>query len=126
VEVDGQRVSPRAVTQKLLFQAWELPAGAGDLTVLRVTVVGAVAGAARTVRWDLLDRNDRQAGATSMARTTGFPCALVVRLVADGTWSRPGITAPEALGADAAIAKTILDGLADRGVRLTRRETVAA
>ena len=39
-----------------------------------------------------------------------------------GTWSQPGVHPPEILGREAAVTTTILDGLADRGVRVTRDE----
>ncbi|MEZ4559653.1 MAG: saccharopine dehydrogenase C-terminal domain-containing protein [Caldilineaceae bacterium] len=45
--------------------------------------------------FDLLDRFDATTGTTSMARTTGYTCAIVARLVADGRFARPGICPPE-------------------------------
>ena len=32
--------------------------------------------------WDLLDRTDAATGNSSMARTTGFPCAILTRMLA--------------------------------------------
>jgi saccharopine dehydrogenase-like NADP-dependent oxidoreductase len=57
-----------------------------------------------------------------MARTTGFPCAIVARLLARGAWTQPGIAPPEFLGRDAAVTGTILDELAARGVSIARHE----
>ena len=71
--------------------------------------------------WDLHDSTD-DAGVTSMARTTGFPCALVARMVADGRWTRPGVHPPETLGADAGLTDDLLSQLKRRGVAI-RRET---
>ena len=68
--------------------------------------------------WRVLDRTDPATGDTSMARTTGFPCALVARLVATGAWNQPGVHAPEVLGRDAALTEGLLQGLRDRGVRI--------
>jgi lysine 6-dehydrogenase len=57
-----------------------------------------------------------------MARTTGFPCAIVARLLAERAWTKPGVHPPESLGRDARITERILKELANRGVSVTRRE----
>lgn len=120
VDVAGIPVSPRAVSEALLFRSWEREDDDVEFTVLRVEVEGRSGG--RPVRdvWDLLDRTDPDTGATSMARTTGFPCALALRLLLRGDWNRPGVHPPEVLGADRAVTETILEGLAERGVRVAR------
>ena len=51
-----------------------------------------------------------------MARTTGYPCAAVARLIARGDYSRPGIIPPEFIGADADCYDSILHDLEQRGV----------
>ena len=73
------------------------------------------------IRWEVLDRTDRATGATSMARTSGFPAAIVARLVAAGRVAGAGVLPPELLARDAHVARTILDELARRGVRISRR-----
>ncbi|MFT5690604.1 MAG: lysine 6-dehydrogenase, partial [Planctomycetota bacterium] len=50
--------------------------------------------------YDICDKFDRERGISSMARTTGYPCAAVVRLVAKGSFARPGIIPPEFIGPD--------------------------
>jgi saccharopine dehydrogenase-like NADP-dependent oxidoreductase len=57
-----------------------------------------------------------------MARTTGFPCAVIARMLLDGGWTRPGVHPPETLGADAGVTERILAELGSRGVRVTREE----
>jgi saccharopine dehydrogenase-like NADP-dependent oxidoreductase len=52
-----------------------------------------------------------------MARTTGFPGAIVAAMVARGEIGRPGVVPPEELGKDPAILKKVLAELARRGVR---------
>ena len=59
--------------------------------------------------------------AGSVSRTTGFPCALVSRMLAEGRWRRPGVAAPEHLGADEALTGVMLDGLAARNVKIRHR-----
>jgi len=125
LQVGDVRVAPRALTEKLLFASWALPRGEEELTVLRVEVTGRKGGGERHDVWNLLDRTDRATGNTSMARTTGFPCALVARMLADGTWAEPGVHPPEILGRHSGITARILAGLEKRGVRV-RRETTGS
>jgi saccharopine dehydrogenase-like NADP-dependent oxidoreductase len=122
IRVGDAEVAPRAVTEALLARAWRLPDGDEEFTVLRVEVHGVRGEGRSRITYDLLDRTDRRTGSTSMARTTGFPCAIVARLLARGGWTQPGIAPPEFLGRDAAVTGTILDELAARGVSIARRE----
>jgi lysine 6-dehydrogenase len=131
VDVDGTAVSPLALTSKLLFHQWRLEEGEKDLTVMRVEVDGRTRSAAgggdgaRRERhvYDLLDRADPATGLSSMARTTGFTCAAVARLVADGTWDRPGVSAPEHVGGHRGCFERVMGELADRGVRFRTQVT---
>jgi saccharopine dehydrogenase-like NADP-dependent oxidoreductase len=122
VSTGAGSVVPRQLTEALLARSWSLPEGDEELTVLRVEVEGTRRGESVRIVYDLLDRTDPRRGTTSMARTTGFPCAIVARMLATGQWSRPGITPPEWLGRDATVTAHILDQLTARGVRIVRRE----
>ncbi|MBD3867124.1 MAG: saccharopine dehydrogenase NADP-binding domain-containing protein [Acidobacteria bacterium] len=122
VEVEGVRIRPRALTEELMFKVWEPGPGEQEFTVLRVEAEGELDGRPRRMVWDLLDRTDTATGTSSMSRTTGFPCAIVTRMLADGRWDRPGVVPPELLGADAGLTDEILDGLASRGVEVRRSE----
>jgi saccharopine dehydrogenase-like NADP-dependent oxidoreductase len=122
LRVGEREISPRALTQLLLFRAWKLPEGEEEITVLRVVVSGSRSGRRVRTVWDLLDRTDPETGTTSMARTTGFPCAAVARLIAAGRWTEPGMHPPEVLGRDPVIAETVLRELSERGVRVERRD----
>ena len=113
VRVGGVEVKPRALTEALLHRAWALPEGDDDFTVLRVEVAGTKVGKKRRIVWDLYDLRDAKTRYTSMARTTGFPCAIVVRLVAQGAWTRAGVHPPETLRAETSASRpTILEELA--------------
>lgn len=124
VEVDGVAVVPREVTARLLFPLWSYEEGEEDLTVMRVVAEGKADGEARRITWDLLDRYDHERGESSMARTTGFPCALVARMLGEGRLEA-GVIAPERLAARPALVEELLDGLAGRGVHFRRREDPA-
>lgn len=121
VVVDRVEVVPRKLTARLLFPLWSYEEGEEDLTVMRVVAEGEADGKARRIAWDLLDRYDPERGESSMARTTGFPCALVARMLADGRLE-PGVVPPERLAERPALVEELLDGLAQRGVRFRRSE----
>ena len=122
VEVDGQRVRPLDVTARPLFPMWQLQEGEGDITVLQVRIEGRIAGKRQRFVYDLLDHFDSELGITSMARTTGYTATMALRLVAQGRYSRPGISPPEFLGQEPGCVSFLLEGLAQRGV--VYRETV--
>ena len=125
IEAGGARVRPYDVTTKLLFDAWRLPAGEADLTVMRVEATGTVGGARQTWTWDLYDEADLASGFHSMARTTGFPCAIVARLLARGELKRPGVHPPERLAGDDGFFGRMMDGLRERGVTITKTASPA-
>ncbi len=120
VDVGGTRVRPYDVTTKLLFDAWRLEEGEADLTVMRVEAEGAVGGRRQTWTWDLYDEADPVTGFHSMARTTGFPCAIVARMLARGELRRPGVQPPERLAGDDRFFARMMEELRARGVTLAR------
>jgi saccharopine dehydrogenase-like NADP-dependent oxidoreductase len=121
VKVGGVEVRPRELTAKLMFPKWTYGPGEEDLTVMRVIGVGGPGGGTR-IRWDLLDFYDRASGATSMARTTAFPCAIVARMIASGRFAKRGVFTPEFLGKERGVLEHILAEHERRGVRYTYSE----
>ncbi len=120
VEAGGVSVSPRAVTEKLLARAWKLTEGEEEFTCLRVVVTGSdSAGVLRRFGFELLDRTDPTDGLTSMARTTGFPCAAIAAMLARGDYRDPGVRPPEMLAADPAASGRFLEALRARGLSWT-------
>jgi lysine 6-dehydrogenase len=122
VEAGGVRVSPRAVAEALLFPMWKRPEGEEEFTVLRVESRGSRAGRPARLLHDLFDRTDAKAGATSMARTAGFPCVIAARLLSAGTFREPGVFPLELLGARPGLFAAFADGLAARGVAFSETE----
>ena len=94
-------VRPLDVMAKLLFPKWTFEEGEADLTVLRVVAEGIENGQPTRYAWDLLDRFDPETGLRSMSRTTAFPAAIMAGLILDGSFRRPGVFAPEAVGREA-------------------------
>lgn len=121
VSVGGVSVRPRALAEKLLFDAWKLPQGEEEFTLLHVTCHGREAGRSVVRSYGLFDRTDPRTGATSMARTTGFPCTIAARLLADGSFREPGVHPPERLGREARLFEAFRAGLAGKGIEFYER-----
>jgi saccharopine dehydrogenase-like NADP-dependent oxidoreductase len=121
IEVGGVKVRPLDVTARLMFPLWKLQEGQEELTVMRVQVDGRAGGKRVRRTWDLLDRTDRESGEMSMARTTGFPATAMARLMLAGSFTRPGVHAPEVLGQDQAIFDHLMKSLRERKVTFTER-----
>lgn len=121
IEVRGAKVRPLDVTSKLLFPLWTYEPGEEEFTVLRVIVEGRKDGRRVRHTYDLYDEYDRASGQSSMARTTGFPCVIAARLLAQGRFHEPGVHPPEDLGRREGVLEHILNELAKRGVNVTYR-----
>lgn len=125
IEVPGAdgpvRLTPRAFTSALLFDAWKLDPDGGreedDLVVQRVTIDGEKDGKAVRHTFHLLDRRNPETGDSAMARTTGFTATSAARALVAGLWDRPGVVPPEILGQNEACYEAIFADLAARGVQ---------
>ncbi|BCS31084.1 saccharopine reductase [Luteitalea sp. TBR-22] len=115
--VGGHLVSPRALTEAVLFPQWQYAPGERDMTVLRVEVEGEGPDGPVGLRWTMVDRPGTSSPLSSMARTTGMPAAITCRWIASGLVSTPGVHPPERLGLDGH-APALLDALAARGIHV--------
>ena len=89
VELDGARLTPRAVSSRLI----ERHLGGRDerdVVFLRVVVRGVKEGRPQETTCEMTDLFDEATGLTAMARTTGFSAAIVARMLADGTIAARG------------------------------------
>jgi len=120
--LDGSPVVPRKLTEALLFHAWRRPADEAELTFLRVACEGSRAGRRVRRTFELLDRTDPKTGDSSMARTTGFPCATGARLLLEGAFGKPGVFPPELLADDDVLFSRFLADLSARGVAVRETE----
>ena len=82
VEIGGARLSPIELTGRLLFPLWQYGPGEEDMTLFFCEADGVKDGAPVQARWIMLDRYDRAAGVSSMARTTGYTATAALRLPA--------------------------------------------
>ncbi len=116
IQVEGVSVRPIDVTASLLSPLWKYEAGEADIIVMRLIISGDEDGKARTYTLDMHDEYDPATGALSMARTTGYTCTAVTRLVLDGTYSQKGISPPEFVGRVEGCWESVKGYLEDRGV----------
>jgi len=116
VEIDGTKIRPIDLTSRLLFPMWRLQKGEEEFTVMHVEVGGNRNGKAVKHVYDLLDRTDIGTDTSSMARTTGFPCAIVARMLLTGEYDRKGVVPPELLGKEKSVFDEVMTQLHDRGV----------
>ncbi len=121
IDVGGAKVRPLDVTSKLLFPHWALEEGEEEFTVLRVVIEGKKDGTHVRRTYELYDEFDRDSGTTSMARTTGFPCTIIARMLARGKIDNPGVFPPELLARQRCLFDHVIHGLAARGVKLAER-----
>ncbi|MHA1932783.1 MAG: saccharopine dehydrogenase family protein [Promethearchaeota archaeon] len=119
VEVKGVKIKPIDLTTKLLFPKWNLNEGEEDLLAMRIIIKGEKQGRNVTYRYDMLDRYDRKSKTPSMARTTGYTCSIVTRLVAKGVYNRKGISPPEYIGQNSTCFSTLLKELEKRDITIT-------
>lgn len=119
IDVGGVKVAPLELTTRLLFPMWQMKEGDEDFTILRVIVEGEKNGRKVRHTFDMLDRFDRATGVSSMARTTGYTCTAVARLVASGGYTRKGISPPEFVGREAGAKDFVLAELAKRGIHFS-------
>lgn len=121
IEVEGQMIRPIAMTSKLLFNQWRLGEGEEDFTVMHVVLEGKKGGNRVCYKYFLLDRYDKEAGTTSMARTTGYTCSIVARQVLGGLFTQRGICPPEYIGRTKGCYKHLLAEYAKRNIQLVER-----
>jgi lysine 6-dehydrogenase len=120
VRVGEVYVRPIDFTASLLFPQWRLEPGEREFTAMEVLVCGCEDGERREYRYSLFDQTDVEGGVSSMARTTGYTCTAVARLVLEGRYRQAGICPPEYVGADDECFEAVLAGLAARGVNYRR------
>ena len=116
IQVEGVSVRPIDVTASLLSPLWKYEQGEADITVMRLIISGMEDEKPITYTWDMYDEYDPATGALSMARTTGYTCTAVTRMVLEGSYSQKGISPPEFVGRVEGCWESVRGYLEDRGV----------
>jgi lysine 6-dehydrogenase len=116
VEIQGIKIRPIDFTAKILFPKWKLAKGEADITVMKIIVEGKKKSQNIRIIYNLLDSYDKVSGIHSMARTTGYTATMAARMIAQGLYTRKGISAPEYVGQKPKCVEFILQGLRRRSV----------
>jgi saccharopine dehydrogenase-like NADP-dependent oxidoreductase len=123
IQVEGASVRPIDVTASLISPLWKYEPGESDLTVMRLIISGVEDGKPTTYTYDMYDEYDPATDTPSMARTTGFTCTAVTRLVLEGGYSQKGISPPEFVGQAEGCRESVKRYLEDRGVLCKMKRT---
>jgi lysine 6-dehydrogenase len=123
IRVKGCLVRPIDVTASLLDPLWKYEPDEPDITVMRLVITGLENGKPVTYTYDLYDEYDPATGIPSMARTTGYTCTAVARLVLGGAYSEKGISPPEFVGRVDGCRESVESYLKDRGVLLRMKRS---
>ncbi len=116
IEIDGAAVRPIDLTARLLFSKWQLKKDEPEFTVMRIIIRGEEKGKHKQYIYNLFDQFDAQKKVSSMARTTGYTCSAIARLVLDGDFTQKGICPPEFIGANPLCFKKLIEDLKGHGI----------
>jgi len=118
IMINEHAIRPVDVTSKLLFKHWKPQKDEDEFTIMKLVVRGKEAGKAKEYVYELFDRFDRESGISSMARTTGFTCTAVAKLLLEENLENKGITPPEYIGAIPGYCDRILNMLRQKNINI--------
>ena len=122
IEIKGQKIRPMDLTFRLLFPLWKLEQGENEFTLMKIEIKGKDGSGDVHYEYMLLDRYDPVSGQSSMARTTGYTCTGIARLILEKGFHRPGIVAPEQIGKHKEHVRFLLSYLAAKNLYLHKKE----
>jgi lysine 6-dehydrogenase len=93
IDVDGAQVKPRRLFGELLQK--NLPADGPDYVLVRLEFTGTKDGGKKTLRYDIVDKQDPATGLSAMMRTTAFPASIIAQMAARGDVLMRGATPQE-------------------------------
>ncbi len=120
VRIGGTSVEPRQLSMELLKSAFSVGTPE-DLLAFRVDVEGVSSGKRVLVRYQFLDKFDRNNRVSAMARTTAYPCTSAALLLGSGKIPWNGIVTPERIAQDPGLFGFVLARLKARGIEPTIR-----
>ncbi|TVR75811.1 MAG: saccharopine dehydrogenase [Chitinophagaceae bacterium] len=118
IEVDGQSITPREFTSKLLFENWKLGENEEEFTYMRIDMHSDK----KKFQFELYD--DTKDGFSSMSRTTGYTCTAVAEAFLSGKIKPDaGVVPPEYLVKDKSAYAFILNYLSNKDIKIHVTET---
>jgi lysine 6-dehydrogenase len=122
VEFQGIEIPPREFLLSLITPRLQPQEGETDVCVMYNTVTGTRDGKKWKVEYFMWDEADTETGMSSMARVTGFPCAITARLIASGHITQRGIVPPEDC-MEGEVYGTLIAELAKRNINILEEVT---
>jgi len=117
--IDDKLIKPINFTSKLLYKQWKLERGEKEFTVMRILIESDK----KFISYEIYDEYDEATQKTSMARTTGYTCTAVARLLLEKKYNRIGIVPPEYLGESEENLNYILNYLKGKGIQIKKSES---
>jgi saccharopine dehydrogenase-like NADP-dependent oxidoreductase len=114
--INNHPIRPVDLTSKLLFKHWKPQKDEDEFTIMKLVIKGTEASIAKEYVYEIFDRFDRGTGISSMARTTGYTCTAVARLLLEDNLEKKGISPPEYIGA--------IPGYNDRILKMLRQKNI--
>ncbi len=123
IQIGNHSIRPIDLTTRLLFPKWKLGEEEAEFTLMNVQVKGQESGNTVEYKYDLLDRYHPETKTSSMARTTGYTCTAITRLVLNGSYKRQGISPPEYVGAEPGCFQLVLADMEKRQISYQVKKT---
>ena len=118
IEINGKKISPIDFSSNILFRHWKLEPNEWEFTILKIVISGIEKGKKKEYVYNLFDVFDNETKTTSMARTTGYTCTSVARLILNGEYLQKGISPPEFVGAKGKCFKSLFEYLKERKISI--------
>ena len=117
IEINGTRISPIDLTNKILFKEWKLGNNEEEITVMKITIKGSdEKGKKIEIIYNLHDEFDTKTQTSSMARTTGYTATAAVNLILEDLFNEKGVFPPELVGKHKLCYNYVLNYLEERNI----------
>jgi len=122
IKIKNHSIRPIDLTSKLLFRLWKPEREDDEFTVMKLFIRGDENDEKKEYVYEIFDKFDEETKTTSMARTTGYTCTAVARLILNGGLNNKGIFPPEYVGAIPGYSDKVLDYLLQRNIQVISNE----
>lgn len=119
--INGNKISPIDLTNKILFKEWFLEENEEEITVMKITIKGKDKnGESQKIVYDLQDTYCKETQTSSMARTTGYTATAAANLILNKLFNKKGVFPPELVGKHKVCYNFVLDYLKDRNINYVK------
>jgi len=122
LNVKGSEITPRDFFLALGEKTLQYLPGEGDAICQRVEVSGIKEGIKTAFIYEFTDFYDPENDISAMARTTAFPCSIVVQMIANGDFKDAGVIHPAKIGYDERLSEIFFKNLSKRKINIEERE----